>query len=113
MFGFGIKHIIVALFLTVACVVRADSLLSQAVKPLSGGAMSVVKIDKSSPVDLAVIDGGFRKGLRSGVRLSAKAADGSDGELIVVEVSSDRSVALLVGNFELQEGAKVVANIGR
>lgn len=115
MFGFGIKVMgFAAALASFACPAGAESLLSQAVRPLSSAPMSVVKIDKSSPMDLAVIDGGLRRGLRPGVRLSAKSGDGSPaGELIVAEVSADRSVALLVGNADIRPGTEVALNIGR
>lgn len=113
MFGFCKVMGFAAAVMSVAALACAESRLSQAVKPLSNEAMSVVKIDKSSPVDLAVIDAGLRRGLRAGLRLSVTEANAHVGDLIIAEVSLDRAVALLVGNFDISEGAKVAINVGR
>lgn len=95
---------------TLSC--TAESRLSQALKPVASE-FAILSVDKVSAVDLAVLNAGLRKGLRSGVRLSVFEADTIVGELMIADVSLDRSVALLIGDFQISPNARVELNISR
>lgn len=114
MLRFGIRFMGLALFLgTANASVCAESRLSKALKPIGEGVLSVVSVDHASPADLAVLDGGLRRGLRSGLTCSVMNAGEVVGEVIVAEVSLDRAVALVLGNYDIKPGSEVFINIGR
>ena len=82
----------------------ADSMLAESLTN-AGATLRVIKLDSSSPADLLLIDGGVRNGLRAGLRCSAFAsADEKIGEVMIVEAGFAKSVALVLGDFNVVEG---------
>lgn len=79
----------------------------------SESTLKVLKIDNSSAADLVLIDGGLRNGIRAGLLCSAINPDEQIGQVMIVEANLTKSVALVLGDFNLVEGSLVRFNLAK
>ena len=105
MFEFAQKFSLATLALTgLSGLCFGESILSESLA-LDGSTLKVLKVDTSSPADLLLIDGGVRNGLRAGLRCSALNAERvRTGEIMIVEATLTKAVALVLGDFNVAEG---------
>lgn len=87
-----------------------ESRLEQAVKP-SASQLGITLVDKDSPADLVLINGGLSAGLRTGVICSVESEGEVVGQLMLVDLALDKSVAVMLGEYEIPADAKVVVSI--
>lgn len=59
--------------------------------------MKVLKLEKNSVADLLLINAGAKDGVKNGLRLNLVKGKEVFGDVMVVETSLDKSVALILG----------------